>query len=237
MPAAPTPPAELHLPDLPEVAVQLGGGAPGLAVRPGMSIGWRIRETLGAYLPLLMMALVAAGTWWLVTNTPQPPGPAGDVPLRQTPDYTMAGFSVTRFGADGAIELRLDGDELRHYPATDRMEVDGVQLHAVGRDGRVSDATAQRAVALSDGSEVELIGGAHVVSRRPGEPALEVRSEQLKALVRLERLVSDRPVRVTRGSSTMQAGGLDYDHANGILRLNGPVRMVLPPGGPAGLGP
>ena len=51
---------ELHLPDLPEVPVQLGSlrtpQPPGNA-RPVLSWDWRIRQMLSSYLPLLLMAL------------------------------------------------------------------------------------------------------------------------------------------------------------------------------------
>src|SRR5687768_13673540 len=31
---------------------------------------WRLFELVSSYLPLLMMALLALGTWWLVKSTP-----------------------------------------------------------------------------------------------------------------------------------------------------------------------
>src|SRR5262245_39259646 len=47
-------PPELHLPDLPEVEVSLGATPP---VKPRAGLRMRLRELLGAYLPLLLMAL------------------------------------------------------------------------------------------------------------------------------------------------------------------------------------
>lgn len=224
---------ELHLPDLPEVPVHLGslrtaaatGGA-----RPSLSWGWRLRQMLSSYLPVLLMALLAVGTWWLVKNTPQPDGPAAATAPRKEPDYTMSGFSVSRFGADGRLLLRIDGDQLRHYPDTDRMEIEGVRIHAIGADGRITDATARRALANGDGSEVQLLGGAQVRSQLPGGDTLEVDGEFLHAFTRFERLRSHLPVRVRRGGSDIHAGGLDYDNLAQQLQLAGPVRASLAPG-------
>jgi len=229
----PSPPRQLHLPDLPEVSVQLGGLAPaaGQAPRPTLSWGYRLRQALSSYLPLLLMALLAASTWWLVRHTPQAPGASADAPPRQTPDYTMTGFAITRFAPDGRVVLRIAGDVLRHYPATDRLEIEGVRIHAIAPDGRVTDARAQRALANGDGSEVQLLGGAQVTSQIDGADTLEVQGEFLHAFLRFERLRSHLPVRVKRGGTETRAGSLDYDHLQRQLQLGGPVRATFPPPG------
>ena len=178
-----------------ELAAELGSDVPfclagGIAIgsgrgerlAPGRTLptvrGWLPRALvavtaylmLSSYLPLMLMALLAAGTWWLVRNTPQPPGARPDAPPRQTPDYTMTGFAITRFAPDGQVALRIGGDVLRHYPATDRLEIDGVRIQATGPDGRSTVATARQAVANGDGSEIQLLGGAQVISQWPTRP-------------------------------------------------------------------
>lgn len=230
---------ELHLPDLPEVSVQLGlatlaGTEPpaaGRPARPPLSWRYRLLQALSSYLPLMLMALLAAGTWWLVRNTPQAPGARAAAPPSQTPDYTMTGFAITRFAPDGQVSLRISGDVLRHYPATDRLEIDGVRIQATGPDGRSTDATARHAVANGDGSEIQLLGGAQVVSQLPGGQTLEVQGEFLHAFLRFERLRSHLPVQVRHGSTQARAGGLDYDNLQRQLILNGPVRATVAPGG------
>ena len=62
---------ELHLPDLPEVPLSLGpAGPPPAPVARALPWHLRLRDLLSAYLPLLLMALLALSTWWLVKNTP-----------------------------------------------------------------------------------------------------------------------------------------------------------------------
>ena len=231
---------ELHLPDLPEVSVQLGlpalAGADAPAGRtPRAAQPWhdRLLQGVSSYLPLMLMALLAAGTWWLVRNTPQAPGARPDAPPRQTPDYTMSGFAITRFAPDGQVSLRIAGDTLRHYPATDRLEIDGVRIQATGPDGRSTNATARHAVANGDGSEIQLLGGAQVVSQLPGGETLEVQGEFLHAFLRFERLRSHLPVQVRHGGTLARAGGLDYDNLQRQLILNGPVRATVAVGGRA----
>ena len=228
----------LHLPDLPEVSVQIGPDPVDVSAvapasppspRPRPALSYRLQQALGSYLPLLLMALLALSTAWLVKHTPQADGPAGLRPPREAPDYTMNHFAIQRFGPDGREVLRIAGDRLRHYPLTDQMEIDGVRIHAVSPDGRPTDAVALRALVNGDGSEVQLLGGAQVVSQIGPGDTLVMRGEFLHAFVRFERLRSHLPVMVRRGSSQTQAGGLDYDHRERQLKLLGPVRLTVQP--------
>ena len=235
-----TTPRALHLPGLPEVSVQIGGIAPdstldpiaevATAPRAAPALGFRLRQALSSYLPLGLMALLALSTGWLVKHTPQTPPPAATGAVRQDPDYTMTGFSIVRFGPDGREVLRIAGDVLRHYPATDQLDIEGVRIHATAPDGRVTDATARRALANGDGSEVQLLGGARVVSQIDGSDALEMRGEFLHAFLRFERLRSHLPVQVRRGGTETRAGGLDYNHLDRQLQFLGPVRTTVLPG-------
>ena len=235
MTAAATPTPELHLPDLPEVAVSLRPLAPNEAERRRAPWGARLRDALSTYLPLLLMALLASGTWWLVRHTPPIDAPSAAKPVRHEPDYTMRNFSLTRFAPDGRFALRIEGELLRHFPDTDRLEIDSVRIESISPDGRVTRASAKRALANGDASEVQLIGDARVVAQlatpkadatADGE-ALEIEGEFLHAFVRFERLRSHLPVRVKRAGTLTLAAGLDYDHLNSELRLDGPVRSTL----------
>lgn len=235
-----TPPTAraLHLPDLPEVAVQIGTVAPSAldvapagppGPRPRPALGYRLQQALASYLPLLLMGLLALGTTWLVQHTPMPPGPDGVRPLREAPDYAMTGFAVQRFGPDGREVLRISGDRLLHYPSTDQVEIEGVRIQALAPDGRRSDAVARRALVNGDASEVQLLGGAQVTSQLGAGDVLEMRGEFLHAFVRFERVRSHLPVQVKRGASLTRAGGLDYDHLERRLTLLGPVKAVMQP--------
>ncbi|MFN0184782.1 MAG: LPS export ABC transporter periplasmic protein LptC [Aquabacterium sp.] len=225
---APPPPPELHLPDLEDVAVRWGDV--GIPARRGRSPAQRLRDAAATYLPLLLMALLAAATGWLLQHTPGAEPPATPKAPRQGVDYAMHGFSVTRFDAAGHWRVRVEGDVLRHYPETDRMEVDQVRIQSLGAEGRVTHARARRAVANADASEIQLFGGAQVRSEQPGAAVLEIESEFLHVFLRQERLRSHLPVRVQRTGSIATAGGIEYDHLSRQLRLAGPVRITLQPG-------
>lgn len=217
---------ELHLPDLPEVPIGLGPVAPS-APRPSQPWHFRLRELLSTYLPLLLMAWLALGTWWLVKSTPSPQPPAAAGPPRSDPDYTMRDFVVERFDAQGRLKARIEGDELRHYPDVDRIEIDQARVRSVAPDGRITIAQAKRALTNGDGSEVQLIGDARVDGSGPHGEVMQFRGEFLHAFLNTERLRSHLPVRVTRDGSEFHAAGLDYDHLSGLMQLKGPMSALL----------
>jgi lipopolysaccharide export system protein LptC len=215
-------PIELHVPDLPPLMI--GAAAPPHRLRQPWPA--RLLEALSSYLPLLLMALLAASTWWLVQNTPVPEPERAEAVPRHEPDYTMERFTLQRFGEDGRLRVQVEGEQLRHYPDTDRLEIDTVRIRAVADDGSLTLAIARRAIANGDASEVQLLGGAQVTSNAGGGEPIEFRGEFLHAFLGTERVRSHLPVQVQRGTSVLRAGGMEYDHLSRTVQLKGPMRAV-----------
>ncbi|MCI5068665.1 MAG: LPS export ABC transporter periplasmic protein LptC [Acidovorax sp.] len=185
------------------------------------------------------MGLLALGTWWLVRNAPMPLLPATERPPLHQPDYFMKSFSVKSFDAAGRLQSEVQGDEARHYPDTDTLEIDKARMRSVAPTGRLTVATADRALTNADGSEVQLFGNAIVTREplpaKPGQPAqprLEFRSEFLHAYTTTERVRSDKPVTLTRGNDRFTADSMDYDNLDQVVQLRGRVRGMLLPGTP-----
>jgi lipopolysaccharide export system protein LptC len=195
----------------------------------------QVLQLASTYLPMLLMGLLALGTWWLVKSTPSVEGAAQLAPPRHEPDYTMNNFTVQRFGPDGAMRVQIAGDELRHYPDTDTLEIDNARIRAISPDGRVTHASARLALANADASEVQLSGGATVLREAGGkEEAIEFRGEFLHALQNTERLRSHLPVTVLRGRSRLMADAMEYDNLARVLQLKGRIRAEFtPPGAPS----
>lgn len=194
-------------------------------------------ERITLYLPVMIMGLLALGTWWLVRNAPAPLAPAAEKVRSNQPDYSMKGFSVKSFDAKGRLQSEVQGDLARHFPDTDTLEIDLARMRSVALDGRLTLATANRALSNADGSEVQLFGNAIVTREplpaRPGvaaQPRMEFRSEFLHAYTQTERVRSDKPVVLTRGNDRFTADGMDYDNLDQVLQLRGRVKGLLVPG-------
>lgn len=192
---------------------------------------WRQgRDHFLAWLPVLLMAVFALGTWWLVRNAPRIPGTGSERPARHEPDYFMRDFSVRSFDATGRLQSEIVGTEGHHFPDTDTLEVQKPRMRSYDEQGRLTVATAQRAISSGDGSEVRLFGDARVVreavpSAKGGtEPRLEFRGEYLHAFVEDDRVSSDKPVELLRGNDRFTGDTFDYDNSSGVANLKGRVR-------------
>lgn len=192
-------------------------------------------DKLALYLPIILMGVFALGTYWLVRSTPAllapPPAPL----VQHEPDYFMRGFSVKTFDATGRLKSEVFGTEARHYPDTDTLEIDGVRIRSFDAVGRLTTATARRALTNGDASEVQLFGSALVV-REPVldtagrlQPRMEFRGEFLHAFMETERIKSDKPVDLRRGSDRFTADSMDFDNLNRVMQLTGRVKGTLVP--------
>ena len=191
---------------------------------PVLRQGW---EKFSLYLPIILMGMLALGTWWLVRNAPAPIAAATAPSNGHQPDYFMKVFSVKSFDATGRMQSEIKGDMGRHFPDTDTLEIDNVRMRSVSPQGVVTLATANRALSNADGSEVQLFGNAVVT--RETQPRLEFRGEFLHAFTQAERVRSDQPVVLTRGNDQFTADAMEYDHLDQVLQLRGRVRGVLMP--------
>ena len=192
-------------------------------------------ERLSLYLPVVLMGVLALGTYWLVRSTPLAMQAEQETPARHEPDYLMRKFSVKTFDGSGRLKSEVLGSNARHYPDTDTMEIDLVHIRSFNEEGRLTTATAGRALTNGDASEVQLIGNARVV-REPvvdkagqPQPRMEYRSEFLHAFMNTERVISHKPVELIRGNDHFTADTMDFDNLDGVMQLRGRVKGILVP--------
>lgn len=219
---------ELDLPDLPEVPISLGPvtrQSPASRARAVV----RLWDALTTWLPLLLMAALALGTWWLVRNAPSVAGIAAVTAPRTVPDYTMSGFTLQRFGSDGQLRLQIEGDALRHLPQTQAVEIDEARILALPPEGRPTRASARQVLARDDGSEVDLRGLAQIRSVTASGQAAEISSEALRLFPKERRIRGDHPVELRVGPHQLSAAGVDADQASDLLTLQAPIRGVFQP--------
>lgn len=195
----------------------------------------RAWDRISLYVPVLLMGVLALGTYWLARNTPLFAPAAAQRAASHDPDYFMRGFSVKSFDAGGRLRSELLGQEARHYPDNDTLEIDQPRIRSFNERGALTTATANKAVTNADGSQVQLIGNA-IVTREAGTnaqgqatPRMEIRSEFLHAWLDKEQVKTDKPVTITRGEDQFDADSLDYDNLDRVLELRGRVRGVLRP--------
>jgi lipopolysaccharide export system protein LptC len=192
-------------------------------------------DRLTIYLPVILMGVLALGSYWLVRSTPMFAPPQAVQTPKHEFDYRMNDFSVKTFDAKGQLKNEMHGTQARHYPDTDTLEIEQFRILNFNEKGHKTTATANRAILNSDASEVQLMGDAVVVREaavdKSGEkiPRMSFRSEFLHAFMETERVKSHKPVELTRGNDQFTADSMEFDNFEQVMQLQGRVRGTLMP--------
>ena len=203
-----------------------------------MSFQWRrASDKASLYLPVLIMGLLALGTWWLVRNAPKPVTSATQKVAQHEADYFLKDFVIKNFEASGRLKNRLAGTTAEHFPDNDTLEIDAPRMLSITPDGRQTKGQSQRALSNGDGSEVQMFGEA-VIHREPvvasttrkAAPAMQIESEFLQFWTNDERVSTNKPVVMTRGADRFTGDSMKYTHLDQILEMQGRVKGVIQPG-------
>ena len=192
----------------------------------------RLLSHMTLYLPLAVISLLAMGSWWLARNTPVAAVPEPEATKRHEPDYFLTNFVVKSFDVQGQLISEVTGQKARHFPDTDVLEIDAARVRS-SKNLRITTGKGDRAYSNGDGSEVQLVGNA-VVVREAGKdakgqqlPRAEYRGEFLHAFMRTDEIKSHKPVIVTRGADQFTGDNMAYNNVDGIMQLDGRVRVRL----------
>lgn len=196
---------------------------------------WRVLERLSVYVPLVLMALLALATYWLLKSTPEAPVPVAKQAPQHIPTDVMRRFSVRTYGAGGVLSTEVFGEEARLYPDDGSMEIDQSRIRSISPLGVVTTSTAQRVWANASKDEFVLKGNAVVVREAAVLPGgqrlerLEFQGQHLHVFSATRRVVAEQPVVLIRGDSRMTANQMDYAETDDsrVAVLTGRVRATL----------
>lgn len=181
-------------------------------------------------LPLLMVAVLALGSYWMVRSAPAVDTGELPRPPDDTPDYVIEGFTVQKFDANGQLSALLQGGSAQRLPDAPWIEIENFTLYLADAQGRVKRASADRGMSNQDSNEFQLIGHALMVreAHPTGEyPRLEVRGDFLHVWTEPEKVESDQPVQIVHGQHRIRGDSLQYDGITRSLQLDGRVQALL----------
>ncbi len=119
----------------------------------------RSLDKLALYLPGILMALFALGSWWLLRSLPSILTDAPKQTVRLEPDYYLEQFSVKSFDKQGRLTREVSGHRAQHFPNTDTLEISNVTLRGQNPNGQRNDVFTANSMQLNSKSgEYELKG-------------------------------------------------------------------------------
>ncbi len=203
---------------------------PRLPAAPAQSLWRNALETAGAFVPMVLLAVLLWVSVWLVRNAPQAMTGAVTTEPSHEPDYFAREFTLKTYSLQGELKSFLQGKFSQHYPDTLTNVIEQPMVHSVSRSGRLTTAVAKRALSNEDGSEVQLIGQAVVHKQARGqEPAVTLRSDFIHLFANTDSVLTYSPVNIERGNNRFQANHLQADNLNQRFVLQGQVKVLLVP--------
>lgn len=176
-------------------------------------------ERFTAGFPLLLLAALAALTFWL-DRFVQPPPRAGNGLARHDPDYIVDGLSAVRMAADGTIKHTLNATKMIHYPDDDTTQLEAPKFVSFATAGAPVTITAREALVSSEGENIYFKDDV-VVKRAPygANSELVMRTTYLHVIPDENTARTDRPVTLTDAHTVVTAVGLELDSGTRILQL------------------
>lgn len=182
-------------------------------------------------MPLLLMALVAGSTFWLVqVNSPSE---RDNKPREKThtPDYFMDNFSSTELDVTGTTKYRFTGTKLLHFEDDQTYDVTRPALRAFAPDRPPVTGNADTGKMNAEGTIIDLYGKAFIVrSQGPDaakDPRMTAASEYFQILINDDIVKTDKAVELTRGPSVMTANGLIFNNVTREVQLLGNVHGTI----------
>lgn len=169
------------------------------------------RSPVAGMLPLGLMLLLAAITFWL-EQAVQAPISTGAAAKRHDPDLIIENFTSVKHAANGAPGYSLSAKKMVHYPDNETSHLEQPRIASFSPDAPPTRITAREAELSPNGNEAIFYGDV-VVLREAGEeqPELRVTTERLRIDQKSDTAHTDDPVVIVQGNSILKGVGMDAD--------------------------
>lgn len=176
-------------------------------------------DRLTAWFPLVLLALLAALTFWLDSFV-RPPGGDSGVAARHDPDYIVDGLSAVRMDPDGSVKYALSAERMVHYPDDDTTHLRRPRFVSYATAQAPVTITAREGLVSTEGENIYFHDNV-VVTRAPyaNRSELVMRTSYLHVVPDSHIAKTDRPVTITDAHTTVHAVGLELNSETQVLRL------------------
>ena len=174
--------------------------------------------------PVILMGMLAAATLW-VERLVQPESTAADGPVRHIADFRAEGFTLTQINSSGQADTVLSASRGVHFADDGTTHLENPRLRQTRPAMPSVEITALRGTIDREGNIVDLTESVRAYrGSRPGEPSTTLETSALRIRLDVETANTDAPVHLTRGASTLEGTGMQFDNRSGQLTLDSRVR-------------
>jgi lipopolysaccharide export system protein LptC len=183
-----------------------------------------MNERFATWFPLLLLALLAALTFW-IDRTVGPPTPTPDGTTRHDPDFMAEKLFAIRMTPGGQIKHTLFAEKMVHYPDDDTTHLASPVFTSYATANSPVTITAKQGLVSSEGENVYFTDNVRA-ARAPydNKSELVVRTSYLHIVPDDNIAKTDQPVTISDANITVDAIGLELNNETRILKLHSRVR-------------
>jgi lipopolysaccharide export system protein LptC len=178
---------------------------------------------------MLFAVFCALGSFWLV-QVMQGEDNAHGINAGNEPDYIVDNFSWVRMSEAGKPRYVISGERLTHRPVDNTALIDKPVVQSLTDEHPPMTMTSNSALVSQNQNQIDLTGNVDI--RRPAAPGAEpmrIRTEVLTILPDDEIAKTDKPIRMTLGSASVDAVGMVANNATQQIALGGRGKVAYPP--------
>ena len=183
-----------------------------------------------AILMLAAVALASGSSLWLLEVLRHGMNNGASDALRSDPDYVVEDFNFVRTAKTGQARYSISGVRLNHFPKEDNFQIDLPIVKSLSVDRPSITMRAQRALANSDASDVQMFDDVQV--DRPESkfaPHFHLTTEYLQFFPDDDVMRTDKAVDITQGSTKITGEDLYANNATLVYTLGRKVHAVTQP--------
>lgn len=194
-----------------------------------------ILDVASAYLPLILTAILALGSWHMARQAPSVEKPA-QVLADDVPDFRMDDFAVSRFNAKGDLIAHIQGTHAQHFLADDALHMEHMESYWRSTQNTTTTARADYSISYRNAEMVDLKGKTKIIihpaakdNQKTANSPIFIQSETMRLWPEEQKLHTPSHTTIARADGYFQSTGMDYDNRSGILNLKSKVQGILWP--------
>lgn len=177
-------------------------------------------------LPLVLLALLAALTFWL-NQSVRAPSTVQNEDLHRAPDYMIENFSATRMDHDGVTRHVLSAKRMLHYPDDDTTDLEQPRFINTEPGKPALQVDADQAKMSAHGEDIYLTGNVTVLRKAgKGRGETTMSTSFLHLIPGDDIAKTDKPVVITEANAIIKAVGMEISNRTQVTRLLSQVRVV-----------
>lgn len=185
-------------------------------------------DWIGNGISIALFSLLALASWAL-TQYLERTRPAPKTSQASGPNAIIEGPRIVRSDWQGRAQYRLDAERITVNEATDETRLTRPNMVSLAADKPRTTIRAAQALTTEKQNRIDLSGDVLILRESFGEqPAVRIETPRATVFIDEERAVTDAPVRIQRGLSTLEGVGLRFDQKTQRIDITSQSRMVLP---------